>query len=251
MRRRLGWLLIVRLGLVSLFLAVAALVYRPHATETLDPRLGLIALGYGVTAISGLFLGRVRREFSPSQACNSPSISRLVSLVILVTGGLDSPLAVLYNVVILNAALLGLGTWHHCDRGRSGRRLRRIDDDAGARGTRRTADGCLHLQPYHRSLSRSWRSPRSPAISACSWPPPSRSSIERQAEIGRIETLQSLVANTLDHGLVTTDGSGRVQTCNPDCRRGLGHASRTVGASRSTRACRAPRRFRSAARQRN
>ena len=59
LRRRLGWFLLVRTALVTLFLAVAASVYGPQQLSGPDPRLGLIALGYGVTAISALLLPRV------------------------------------------------------------------------------------------------------------------------------------------------------------------------------------------------
>jgi len=213
LRRRLGWLLIVRLGLVSLFLAVAALVYRPHATETLDPRLGLIALGYGVTAISGLLLGRVRRILAFAGLQLTVDLA-LVSLVILVTGGLDSPLAVLYNVVILNAALLGLGP------GITATAAAAAAVYGGLMTTLALgAPPDLPMAPYIFShttivisflviaaLARYLGTQLATAESLL---------VERQAEIGRIETLQSLVANTLDHGLVTTDGSGRVQASNP------------------------------------
>jgi hypothetical protein len=60
LRRRLGWFLLVRTGLVTIFLAGEAWVYGPPHDGGPDPRLGLIALGYGVTAISALILPRVR-----------------------------------------------------------------------------------------------------------------------------------------------------------------------------------------------
>jgi len=109
LRRRLGWFLLVRTVLVTLFLAVAAWVYGPQRESAgPDPRLGLIALGYGVTAISALLLPRIRHILLYAGVQVTVDLV-LVSLVILATGGLGSPLAVLYNVVILNTALLRLG----------------------------------------------------------------------------------------------------------------------------------------------
>jgi hypothetical protein len=100
--------MLVRTVLVTIFLAGAAWVYGPQKDAGPDPRLGLIALGYGVTAISSLVLPRVRHIvlFAGVQVAVD---LLLVTLVILATGGLASPLAVLYNVVILNSAQLRLG----------------------------------------------------------------------------------------------------------------------------------------------
>ncbi len=228
LRRRLGWLLIVRLGLVSLFLAVAAVVYRPHATETLDPRLGLLALGYGVTAISGLLLGRVRRILAFAGLQLAVDLA-LVSLVILVTGGLDSPLAVLYNVVILNAALLGLGP------GITATAAAAAAVYGGLMTTLALeAPASLPMGPYifsHTTIVASFLVIAALARYLGTQLAVAESLlVERQAEIGRIETLQSLVANTLDHGLVTTDSSGRVQTSNPTAAEILG-THPPVGAS--------------------
>jgi hypothetical protein len=61
-----------------------------------------------VTAISSLLLPRVRHIVLFAGVQVAVDLA-LVTLVILATGGLASPLAVLYNVVILNTALLRLG----------------------------------------------------------------------------------------------------------------------------------------------
>jgi two-component system response regulator PilR (NtrC family) len=220
LRRRLGWLLVVRLGLVSLFLAVAAVVYQPHASETFDGRLGLIALGYGVTAISSLFLRRVRRIRAFAGVQLAVDLA-LVTLVILVTGGLESPLAVLYNVVILNAALLRLGPG--------------ITVTAAAAsavyGGLMTA---LAVQaPADLPVAEHVVSHTTIVLSFLAIAGLARYLVlqlraaeallaERQAEIGRIEIVQRLVANTLDNGLVVTDGAGRVLSANPTAAEILG-----------------------------
>src|SRR4029077_10458461 len=70
--------------------------------------LGLIAAGYAITAISALLLLGVRRVVLYAAIQIGVDLG-LVSLAIVLTGALQSPLPVLYNLVILNAALLRLG----------------------------------------------------------------------------------------------------------------------------------------------
>src|SRR5689334_11227031 len=109
LRARLGWFLLVRLLLVSAFFASAALEYMSERAATgVDTRLALITAGYTVTAISGLLLPRVRRIVLYTAAQIGVDLA-LVSLVIILTGTLETPLPVLYNMIILNAALLRLG----------------------------------------------------------------------------------------------------------------------------------------------
>src|SRR5712691_3625718 len=109
LRDRLGWFLLVRLLLVSAFFGAAAMLYTGgRGSSGPDLPLGLIAFGYGVTAISGLLLPKVRRIFLYAAVQIAVDLG-LVSFVIVLTGALESPLPVLYNLVILNAALLRLG----------------------------------------------------------------------------------------------------------------------------------------------
>src|SRR5512139_2538104 len=89
LRRRLGWFLLVRTVLVTLFLAGAAWVYGPQEAAGPDPRLGLIAIGYGLTAISALVLPRVRHIVLFAGVQVAVDLA-LVTLVILATGGLAS-----------------------------------------------------------------------------------------------------------------------------------------------------------------
>src|SRR5260370_15700821 len=45
---------------------------------------------------------------------------------------------------------------------------------------------------------------------------------QQRQELGRIEGLQRQVANTVDHGLIVTDDSGRIASLNPSAAEILG-----------------------------
>jgi two-component system response regulator PilR (NtrC family) len=220
LRRRLGWFLLVRTALVTLFLGGAAWVYGPQQAAGPDPRLGLIALGYGVTAISSVLLPRVRHILLYAGVQVAVDLA-LVTLVILATGGLASPLAVLYNVVILNTALLRLG--------------RGIVATAGAAAVIygslmsalvAAAPGEVPLAAHavsHSTIILSFF-----AIAALArYLTVQLSAAEsllaaRQEDLGRIEVLQQLVANAVDNGLVVTDANGRIVSANPTAAEILG-----------------------------
>jgi len=213
LRARLGWFLLVRLLLVSAFFASAALVYIGERTDTgLDTHLGLIVVGYGVTAVSGLLLSRVQRIVLYTAVQIGVDLV-LVSSVIVLTGSLETPLPVLYNMIILNAALLRLG--------------RGITLTAVAAALAYTAVIAIvttltgHGHPLDHvfihvtnvlsffaigTLARYLTTQLNAA---------ERLLDQQQHELRRIEDLHRLVANTVDHGLVVTDGSGRITSTNP------------------------------------
>ena len=221
LRSRLGWFLLVRLLLVSAFLGGAALLYtRGQATSGPDLRLGLIALGYGITAISGLLLPSVRRVFLYAAVQIGVDLG-LVSLVILLTGALESPLPVLYNLVILNAALLGLG--------------RGITATAAAAALcyggvlailRATTPGDVHVAQHVFTHATNLLSFFAIAMLARYLTTQLASAenllAQHREALGRIEALQRLVANTVDTGLVVTDAAGRITSANPTAAEILG-----------------------------
>jgi two-component system response regulator PilR (NtrC family) len=232
LRRRLGWFLFVRTALVTVFLAGAAWVYGPQAAAGPDPRLGLIALGYGVTAISSVLLPRVRHIVRYAGVQVAVDLA-LVSLVILATGGLASPLAVLYNVVILNTALLRLG--------------RGITATAGAAavvyGTLMAAlvtvaPNTLPLGPHavsHTTIILSFFAIAGLARYLTSQLTAAESLLAaRQEDLGRIEVLQQLVANAVDNGLVVTDANGRIISANPTAAEILGLTAGGAGPALET-----------------
>ena len=213
LRRRLAWFLLVRTVLVSLFLAFAAWVYGPQEAAGPDPRLGLIALGYGVTAISAVLLPRVRHILLFAGVQVGVDLA-LVTLVILATGGLASPLAVLYNVVILNSALLRLGRGIFATAGVA----------AVVYGTLMTAlavaaPGALPLGPHavsHGTIILSFFAIAGLARYLTTQLAAAESLLAaRQEDLGRVEVLQQLVANAVDNGLVVTDAHGRIVSANP------------------------------------
>ena len=213
LRSRLGWFLLVRLLLVSAFLAGAALLYtRGQAAAGPDLRLGLIAFGYGITAISGLLLPSVRRVFLYATVQIGVDLG-LVSLVIVLTGALESPLPVLYNLVILNAALLRLG--------------RGITATAAAAALcyggvlailRATTPSDVHVAQQAFTHATNLLSFFAIAMLARYLTIQLASAehllAQHREALGRIEALQRLVANTVDNGLVVTDASGRITSAN-------------------------------------
>ncbi|MCC6849141.1 MAG: sigma 54-interacting transcriptional regulator [Deltaproteobacteria bacterium] len=213
LRRRLGWFLVVRTVLVTMFLAFAAWVYGPQPAAGPDPRLGLIALGYGVTAISALLLPRVQRIvlFAGTQVTVDLA---LVTLVILATGGLASPLAVLYNVVILNSALLRLGRGVVATAAAAAIVYGALMAELAA-----AAPGGMPLGPHaasHGTIILSFFAIAGLARYLSTQLAAAESLLAaRQEDLGRIEVLQQLVANAVDNGLVVTDGNGRMVSANP------------------------------------
>ena len=216
LRSRLGWLLLVRLLLVSVFLGGAAFSAAPGQRH--DVRLALIAIGYGITGVSGLLLPRVRRVGLYAAVQLALDLG-LVSVAVVLSGGLESPLPVLYNLVILNAALLDLGTgivatalsatiayvavlifFMTAGHGAAGAHLFRPITNIVAFFAIAGLARFLTLQ-----------------LAAA------RTLIARhREEIGRIEALQQLVANAVDNGLVVTDASGRITSANRTAREILG-----------------------------
>jgi transcriptional regulator with PAS, ATPase and Fis domain len=229
LRGRLGWFLLVRLLLVSAFLGAAAVLYsggRPAATP--DVHLGLIALGYGITAISGLLLPSVRRIFLYAAVQIGVDLG-LVSLCIVLTGALESPLPVLYNLVILNAALLRLG--------------RGITLTAAAAALSYAAvivvlamiaPGEVHPSEHafiHLTNVLSFFAIAALARYLTTQLTAAERLLEQQRqELGRIAELQRQVADAVDHGLIVTDGAGKVTSTNTTAAEILGvDPAATVG----------------------
>jgi transcriptional regulator with PAS, ATPase and Fis domain len=220
LRRRLGWFLVVRTALVTLFLGFAAWVYGPQEANGPDPRLGLIAIGYGVTAISSLILPRVRHIVLFAGVQVAVDLV-LVTLVILATGGLASPLAVLYNVVILNTALLRLGRGTMAAAGAAALAYGALMADLAV-----GAPNEMPLGPHavsHGTIILSFFAIAGLARYLATQLAAAESLLAAQREdLGRIEVLQQLVANAVDNGLVVTDANGRVISANPTAAEILG-----------------------------
>jgi transcriptional regulator with PAS, ATPase and Fis domain len=213
LRARLGWFLLIRLLLVSAFLGAAAMLYTGERAATVpDASLGLIALGYGITAISGLLLPSVRRIFLYAAVQIGVDLG-LVSLVIILTNALESPVPVLYNMIILNAALLRLG------RGITWTAAAAAAAYAGVIAVLALVTGNVHPAEHlftHVTNVLSFFAIATLARYLTTQLAAAEHLLEQQRqELRRIEELQRLVANTVDHGLVVTDGAGRITSANP------------------------------------
>jgi len=217
LRGRLGWFLLVRLLLVSLFFFGAAALYvrgpYDHSLGArLDPHLGLIALGYGVTAVSGLLLPWVRRIFLYAAVQIGLDLG-LVSLVIVLTGGLESPLPVLYNLVILNAALLRLG------RGIATTAVAATVAYSGvlavvAATAPGTFDVGAHAFTHATNILSFFAIAALATYLTRQLVTTETLLVAHREELGRVEAVQRLVANAVDNGLVVTDCGGRITSAN-------------------------------------
>ena len=109
LRGRLKWFLLGRVAVISCFLAIVAASYLQSARERYDVPVQhlmlAVAVTYAFSALSALFLPRVRqlRLFTYVQIAFDVL---LVSGVIYLTGGVESPFPFLYCLPIINAAVL-------------------------------------------------------------------------------------------------------------------------------------------------
>lgn len=107
LRQRLTWFLLFRLGITTCLLGAIFFSYRYSNISTPSEKLLLHTIGftYFISLVSGLLLTRVRNlaVFSYTQVIFDPFF---ITGIILLTGGLESPLPFLYHLAILNAAFL-------------------------------------------------------------------------------------------------------------------------------------------------
>jgi two-component system response regulator PilR (NtrC family) len=109
LRGRLKWFLFLRVVLVSGLLGALALVYlqSPEDRYTVSVHLLLwaIVLTYAVTIVSAVFLLHMKRvaAFTYGQLVFDVV---LITGVVFVTGGADSPFGFLYSLPVINAAIL-------------------------------------------------------------------------------------------------------------------------------------------------
>ena len=224
LRSRLGWYLLVRVALVSGLLGIAALLYTPSlATIGTDSRLLLIALAFGITAISGLVLPSVRRIRRFAAAQIGVDLG-LTSLAIVATGGIDSPFAMLFHLVILNTASLRLGNGIMATAAAAALAYATL---LAALSGMAPGDVALARQLFtHGTVVVSFfvigalaRYLTDQITNA------ERMLAERQEELRRIETLQRLIANTVENGLIVTDLQGRIISANPAATEIVGRES--------------------------
>ncbi len=211
LRNRLGWFLLVRLLLVSMFLGAVAAFSTKAPGAVHDLPLVLIATGYGVTAISGLLLPSVRRVVLYAAVQIGLDLG-MVSIVVALSGGLESPLAVLYNLVVLNAALLQLGRGILATSAAAALVYTAVlTAIAAATGT---PPAGAHLFTHATNIVSFFAIGALARYLTRQLAAAETLVAHQREELGRVETLQRLVANAVDNGLVVTDGAGRITSAN-------------------------------------
>jgi PAS domain S-box-containing protein len=109
LRGRLKWFLLGRIAVISGFLGMVAIAYLRTATERFDvpmnDLLRVVAATYAFSALSAIVLPHLRRPAAFAYVQIAFDVL-LVSGVIYLTGGVDSPFAFLYSLPIINGAVL-------------------------------------------------------------------------------------------------------------------------------------------------
>src|SRR5215813_7586066 len=109
LHKRLQWFLLLRVGITTCLLGTTVWLYYYWLGGTNSSSgsvvLYTIAVIYFISLVSGLLLSRVRdlMLFSYAQVVFD---TLFVTGIVLLTGGLDSPFSLFYNLAILNAAFL-------------------------------------------------------------------------------------------------------------------------------------------------
>jgi two-component system sensor histidine kinase PilS (NtrC family) len=109
LRARLKYFLFGRVAVISGFLVMVAIAYlrtqRERFDVPVDDLLRIVAATYAFSALSAMLLPHLRRPAAFAYVQLAFDVL-LVSGVILLTGGVDSPFAFLYCLPIINAAVL-------------------------------------------------------------------------------------------------------------------------------------------------
>jgi len=112
LRGRLKWFLLGRVSVISGFLAMVAVaslrVGRDPFDLPLDQLLPIVMVIYAFSALSAILLPHLRRPAAFAYVQIAVDVL-IVTGVVWLTGGLDSPFAFLYSLPIINAAVLLFG----------------------------------------------------------------------------------------------------------------------------------------------
>ena len=213
LRSRLKWFLLGRLAVISCFLAIVAASYLQSARERYDvpvQQLMLaVAVTYAVSGVSALLLPQIRRlrAFAVAQIAFDVL---LVSGVIYLTGGIESPFPFLYSLPIINAAVLlfGEGALFAALAAAAAYDLllvalatTGVDLHVALRlGSANLTFGLIAFLAslLTRRLDAAERLLR-----------------EKQAERDHLALLQDTLSRTINSGLLTTDAEGRITSADP------------------------------------
>ncbi len=234
LRLRIRWLLLARTLIVTVFLGAMALT---RTTFDADPSFplravaGLVIGAYVFTLASAGALERVRNVQRFALAQISADVL-LISISVVLTGGLRSPMAAWYNLAVLGGAMLLLRP--------------------GAYATASLASivyGGLMNAIYYGALPEAWVSSvgtvgpdfaivNQIAVNIASFfsiaflsaflvervATTERELEQSQETLQRIEALQQTLVQSLESGVLTTDPEGRIQSANRAVETILGRA---------------------------
>ncbi len=235
--RRLQWFLLLRVVVISFLLGSTALLYFHHQEEATlfsSPLFVAIVLAYCFSLISALTLPRLANFTLFSHLQVAFDILFITGIVIL-TGGLESPFPFLYNLTIINAAIL----------------LPQTGPLAAAALSALCYGGTVTLLYYHLLPLFSFR----PVLHAEEFPfflrfLTNMSSFfliaflssyltrrlarvevllaERDMEFSQLASLQESIIRSLDSGLIITDSMGKMNYINSPAGQILGYDTQSL-----------------------
>ncbi|MGE3497480.1 MAG: sigma-54 interaction domain-containing protein [Candidatus Binatia bacterium] len=213
LRHRLKWFLLGRVAVISCFFAIvaAAVLGGAHGRAETEHILLVVAVTYAVSGVSALLLPRIRRlrGFTLGQVAFDVL---LVSGVIHLTGGLESPFGVLYCLPIINAAVLlfGAGALFAAIAAAVAYDALLLVDALGAWTAAPAAPlDQIVLRAASTNLTFALIALLSSVLTR-RLADTERQLQQKQAERDHFALLQDTLARTINSGLVTTDAEGRI-----------------------------------------
>jgi transcriptional regulator with PAS, ATPase and Fis domain len=217
LRGRLKWFLLGRVAVVSGFLAMVAMAYLRTARERfdvpIDDLLRVVVATYAFSAGSALLVPHLRRPNAFTYVQIAFDVL-LVSGVIYLTGGIDSPFAFLYSLPIINGAVLLF---------EGGALFAAVCSALAYDGLLAALASNAALIPAQPELSDPYIGMRVTSANVTFGLIAFLSSIltrrlhaaerllrEKEAERDHLALLQETLARTIDSGLLTTDADGRI-----------------------------------------
>ena len=222
LRARLKWFLLGRVAVISGFLAMVAIAYLGSAAEDfdvpVDDLLLVVAAAYAFSALSAILLPHLRRTAAAFAYLQIAFDVALVSGVIYLTGGADSPFAFLYSLPIINGAVLLFG---------GGALFAALCSALAYDGMLAALAGNPAVMLAQPELSDPHIGMRIASTNVTFGLIAFLSSIltrrlhaaerllrEKQAERDHFAILQETLARTIGSGLITTDAEGRITSIN-------------------------------------
>ncbi|MBX3023458.1 sigma 54-interacting transcriptional regulator [bacterium] len=215
LRSRLKWFLLGRVAAISCFLAIVAAPYIWSARERYDvPIQNLmlaVAVTYAFSALSALVLPHARRLRLYTYVQIAFDIG-LVSGVIYLTGGVDSPFSFLYSLPIINAAVLLFGEGAMVGAVASGVAYGALVTTLAAFGDH-DGDGQIGLRIGSALLTFGLIAFLA-SILTRRLDAAERLLREKQAERDHLALLQDTLSRTINSGLLTVDADGRITSAD-------------------------------------